>query len=838
MNKLKPQTLKNKTDLWFDLYQNNKWTRYYIPEETADPTDLAIPSGESRIITYQIEVINGLKPLEIIILGEVLHPNVQFINASGHYTMKSNSNGTEILWPIPRLDPKEREYFNVTVNVTGTDGFSTISLGAFAQGTDPKTMRIVSSGEDPLVIAPPELGEYLSPTIDAQSNNSEISELSAGMGDDPQAIFAYVRDKIEYDPYYGSMRGALGTYLGGSGSSEDQANLLVAMLRAAHIPARYVVGELDDETALEIINGMFKYPSVTCGSVPEKLRYDPAKDQELINTVKKHTWVEVYDFESDTWKPLDPTYPRARYGVLPYVPESTTGTYAELPDSLRYKMTILYEAKIGTYLELDGYDYTYPINYTTYVSQLTDQQITLSEYAIETGIFYFASDQFYPTLTVGNESINGSFAIDLLLTTSLDKRLVFNVTKPDGTYEEYEHPLLNNQPKYEMISTGGYQYVGVAMTQFDEIYVATYEHKDTEFVKNMPKFLSTASEQIERIRQNDTEAMFDTLGDTFHNMLKSYYTENDRYTDLLGDKIFVKAYTGSPRIAASGMDFSTENVSMYVNLVNNKLDTVAYPGQNPEITKDFLFLMGMTGTILEGGLLGNYGLSTPDVFVEAGNQSIPILTLENNADDLTKLNGLGFSDDAKVMMVNEIYAGKSVIVPEQPVNVNGENYVRWYVVDEDGNTVDWDENGMHQGAIGFIIGQYRAHKLAFITISTIVNVIYLILYRVWYKAAMFSVGAWVAYLLVGSAPWLLIPFLIMTIIRALGYLVEWTDPPTLKSNFYIDKNQVVLEKWLSEIVLYRFLISQEKEANKIEVNIQSNFMIKYETGEYFLFSTD
>jgi Transglutaminase-like superfamily len=160
------------------------------------------------------------------------------------------------------MEPKEREYFNVTVNVTGTDGFATISRGAFAQGTDPKTMRIVSSGIDPLVIAPPELEPYLAPTLDAQSNNSEISELSAGMGDDPQAIFAYVRDKIEYDPYYGSMRGALGTYLGASGSSENQTNLLVAMLRAAHIPARYVVGELDDETALTIINGMFKYPSV------------------------------------------------------------------------------------------------------------------------------------------------------------------------------------------------------------------------------------------------------------------------------------------------------------------------------------------------------------------------------------------------------------------------------------------------------------------------------------------------------------------------------------------------------------------------------------------------
>jgi len=181
------------------------------------------------------------------------------------------------------------------------------------------------------------------------------------------------------------MRGALGTYWEGSGSSEDQTNLLVALLRSAHIPARYVVGEIDNETALKIINGMFKQPSVVLGYVPPEQRYNPANDIQLINTVKKHTWVEMYD--GNDWIPLDPTMPDAQYGVLPFSPVNAIGTYAEFPDSLRYKMTIKQQVERDNLFGF-GSSFEYPLNYTTYVFELTDTQITFSEFAVRTTVHF------------------------------------------------------------------------------------------------------------------------------------------------------------------------------------------------------------------------------------------------------------------------------------------------------------------------------------------------------------------------------------------------------------------------------------------------------------------
>ena len=54
-----------------------------------------------------------------------------------------------------------------------------------------------------------------------------------------QAIFNYVRDQVSYSFYSNSYKGASGTLSGKSANCCDQANLVVALCRAANIPARF-----------------------------------------------------------------------------------------------------------------------------------------------------------------------------------------------------------------------------------------------------------------------------------------------------------------------------------------------------------------------------------------------------------------------------------------------------------------------------------------------------------------------------------------------------------------------------------------------------------------------
>ncbi|MEI2419998.1 transglutaminase family protein, partial [Arthrospira platensis SPKY2] len=59
---------------------------------------------------------------------------------------------------------------------------------------------------------------------------------SAKFGQDPLAAFDAVK-AMNYEPYRGSLRGTRGTLWSGGGNSLDQSSLLIAMLRAAGIPA-------------------------------------------------------------------------------------------------------------------------------------------------------------------------------------------------------------------------------------------------------------------------------------------------------------------------------------------------------------------------------------------------------------------------------------------------------------------------------------------------------------------------------------------------------------------------------------------------------------------------
>ena len=57
----------------------------------------------------------------------------------------------------------------------------------------------------------------------------EIQELARGLRNDPQLIFEYVRNSIEYVPIYGSIRSATQTMLDGKGNDFDQTSLLIAL---------------------------------------------------------------------------------------------------------------------------------------------------------------------------------------------------------------------------------------------------------------------------------------------------------------------------------------------------------------------------------------------------------------------------------------------------------------------------------------------------------------------------------------------------------------------------------------------------------------------------------
>lgn len=148
----------------------------------------------------------------------------------------------------------------------------------------------------------------------------EIKDLADSLNT-PVKIYEYVRNNIDFEPYYGSRKGAVGTLNQLNGNDYDQASLLIAMLRYKGIPSRYVTGTIEvpiekvigwtgaktPEAAVRIL-GMLGTPTVSV-----------VAGGTIVAARLEHTWVEAYvPYENyrgagemkgqKIWVPLDPSF--------------------------------------------------------------------------------------------------------------------------------------------------------------------------------------------------------------------------------------------------------------------------------------------------------------------------------------------------------------------------------------------------------------------------------------------------------------------------------------------------------------------------------------------------
>ena len=93
---------------------------------------------------------------------------------------------------------------------------------------------------------PASLQQYLKATKNCQVTNSQIQALAKSITsgktstyDKAAAIFNWVRDNLGYSFYYNTKYGAVGTLNKKTGNCVDTSHLLIALERAAGIPARY-----------------------------------------------------------------------------------------------------------------------------------------------------------------------------------------------------------------------------------------------------------------------------------------------------------------------------------------------------------------------------------------------------------------------------------------------------------------------------------------------------------------------------------------------------------------------------------------------------------------------
>lgn len=105
---------------------------------------------------------------------------------------------------------------------------------------------------------PDDIKKYLDPTANCQVSDPFITSL-ANQLKKAQTIFNYVRDRMSYDYYYNTRKGAIKTIKDAIGNCCDQTHAVNALFRAAGFPARYrhVKGRFSDGDFYHIISQVY-----------------------------------------------------------------------------------------------------------------------------------------------------------------------------------------------------------------------------------------------------------------------------------------------------------------------------------------------------------------------------------------------------------------------------------------------------------------------------------------------------------------------------------------------------------------------------------------------------
>ncbi|MGP8190422.1 MAG: transglutaminase domain-containing protein [Methanobacterium sp.] len=196
-------------------------------------------------------VTDPTNPAEVLKIGNILKSQYLSLADSIEKTIASTGKTpSEINTSLGTINFDNLVYsFSKVLNFEGTTQRlpNYVSVEPWSQVIKNTATSEGSGSSMPAALLP-----YLQPTTNAQSNNPTIvalaNKITAGLTtpySKAVAIFDWVRNNITYSFYYNTKYGAVGTLAAGTGNCCDHSNLVVALARAAGIPARYQQGYCD-----------------------------------------------------------------------------------------------------------------------------------------------------------------------------------------------------------------------------------------------------------------------------------------------------------------------------------------------------------------------------------------------------------------------------------------------------------------------------------------------------------------------------------------------------------------------------------------------------------------
>ncbi len=580
----------------------------------------------------------------------------------------------------------------------------------------------------------PVYGQALDPNLastpETDLTDTFIINKAAELNHDPAQIFAFMREEIGYEAYQGSLRGARGTLWSKAGNALDQASLMIALLRASSIKARYVKGTLATAEAQEVILSMFPLVLRIVGCPPaDALKADPANDPKLLADAKEHYWVEY----GDSFTPADPTFPDASLGQTF---TSKQDDFTEVPDTLRHKVTVRLKAEHHNLFSalttaLSGSPFETVLNHEFITAALVGRPLSIGHFVNSENYFDVTITHTYsPYILVGENDGNieddeiirgtdfqevfGAFSAFSTALTGLF--LEIDVKSPDGKVETHERALVD-RVGYVVRQNGGTAAINIgseeverpAITGADivtlsvqpsiqdpsaiEFLLSILEPQvgEAENLSSLLDQLNESTPESEAARIAEQAISFGRTANVAVTSLANslFFLLSDSFSAPLAHLLSTRAYSGMPRVVLSKVfnveDHGSSTSVLSFDIVSNRATIVAKPGQQQEVKRSHEFARGFVDNTIERrvvDLLASQEVNPStvvDVFEKTRDQGGQFKLITKSTFHL--IDTLSIRQEAKIRIAAAVDRGVEVLIPDEEVTINGVPTIGWFEID-------------------------------------------------------------------------------------------------------------------------------------------------------------
>lgn len=544
----------------------------------------------------------------------------------------------------------------------------------------------------------------------------EIVELAQSLQWNPVLIYEWVKNNVETEWYWGSMKGAGETLRQKSGNDADQASLLVALLRAANFPARYVRGTIDFFPGIEHAKNLIGLDDPI--SIADFLRKAGIPFKPVIsgggiaNFQIEHIWVEAFipyanyrgavlDEQGKLWLGLDTSikprgYSRGQGGGVPADMLATLrddylkGIQALTP--LEYLAAKLDEQLAESQPGKSWSDLRDTAVLIPDVLKIIPDSMQFNQIAI-TGEYQALPEELKHKLTItatagGNELFsitqdtrklsNRRLALRAEPETVEDQNTIDSFGGLDNTpaYLVRLRPVLTLDGEQLIVAQDGLPMGGDFTLNTDIITPNGTERISSSQVNGNLSVIGVVA-QLSTKSTNDTKIVDTDDAETIlHKEAISYIDSWNRSEDdlaaLLGQRITRPTVTivtvgGQIEVAYlldSPQDFQWKG--LYLDAGYRRIETTGRNG----LESDFMRLSSLQGSILENRIFEDDlkvdSVSTAKLLQLASAGGTPIITIDKATID-TILPTLAFDDAVKADIVNAVNQGLTVSMPQMEV---------------------------------------------------------------------------------------------------------------------------------------------------------------------------